>query len=322
MPTGITKLYTFEEEARKSAKSGWDKQLADVDTLYANQAASINKNYDSQIDKQNKAYEDSYRENAIQKLINERQVAENMANLGLTNSGLNRTQQTAVQLSYANNKAGIDKQKQSDIADINLARTQALDTNEQNRLKDRMAINEANESAIAKTAQENYNNYLEALEKQNKAVQENSYIIKTNNGLLSRDFVGTLKDNGVDSYKVNKSGTDYIRYVDNNSGKSVDVPIGVNPYTGDDNATAINKYGSFDNGYQPKGVDGKGAFDKTANGYVAKAGTAEFKGRNQNVFSITKNGDKTYWIWDGANNEYFQVKPIKDNKGNIKWNEV
>ena len=38
----------------------------------------------------------------VQKLINERQVAERMANLGMTDSGLNRTQQTAIQLSHSN----------------------------------------------------------------------------------------------------------------------------------------------------------------------------------------------------------------------------
>ena len=335
MPTGITKLYTtFEEEARKSAKTGWDKELADNDTFYATQADSINKLYDAKVNKQSKAYEDSYRENAIQKLINERQVAENMANLGLTNSGLNRTQQTAVQLSYANNKAGIDRQKQSAIDDLNLARTQSLDTNEQNKLSGRNTINQTYEKAINNTAQTNYNNYLTYLAELEKAENEriaqleeqqrqNSYIIKTNNGLLSRDFEGSLKDNGVDSYKITKDYVDYIRYVDNNSGKSVELPVGVNPYTGDDNSALEAIYGVFDNGYQPKGVEGYGAFDKTKNGYVKAVGTAQFKGRNQNVFSITKNGATTYWIWDGANNEYFQVKNEgKDAKGNTIWNEV
>ena len=52
----------------------------------------------------------------VQKLINERQVAERMANLGMTDSGLNRTQQTAVQLSHSNqvNNAMVARQKQVD----------------------------------------------------------------------------------------------------------------------------------------------------------------------------------------------------------------
>lgn len=52
----------------------------------------------------------------VQKLINERQVAERMANLGMTDSGLNRTQQTAVQLSHSNsvNRAMVARQKQID----------------------------------------------------------------------------------------------------------------------------------------------------------------------------------------------------------------
>lgn len=314
MPTAFNNI---SDELRKYYAGDLQKQIADSNKFYDSQVDSTNKLYDAKIDKQSKVYDDSYRENAIQKLVNERQVAENMANLGLTNSGLNRTQQTAVQLSYANNKAGIDRQKQSDIADLNLARTQALDTIEQNRLASEATINQNFDDMISKNAQS-------MLEKQNEAAQQNSYIIRTNNGLLSRDFLGSLKQNGVDSYKITKNdGLDYIRYVDNNSGKSVDLKVGVNPYTGDDNSALKEKYGVFDNGYQPKGVEGYGAFDKTKNGYVKAAGTAEFKGRNQNVFSITKNGVTTYWIWDGANNEYFQVKSAgKDVNGNTMWNEV
>ena len=47
-------------------------------------------------------YRSVYDENAVRQYIGERRVAENMANLGLTDSGLNRTQQTALQVSRGN----------------------------------------------------------------------------------------------------------------------------------------------------------------------------------------------------------------------------
>lgn len=303
MPTGYT---TFEEQVRKSARAGWDKQLADTDALYANQAASINKNYDSQVDKQSKAYEDSYRENAIQKLINERQVAENMANLGLTNSGLNRTQQTAVQLSYANNKAGIDKQKQSDIADINLARTQALDTNEQNRLKDRMAINEANESAITKAAQENYKNYLKVLEEQNKVAQESektTYKVRTAGG------------SGLDS-----AGNEVYYFYDEN-GKKLTYPKGTNPYTGKPitggyTAKEIESYGGVWNGYQPKGVKYNGQNYGAVNKYLTDKGSVQIEHQGH-YKTIWQTKDGSLWVWDDEVGNY--VRAYDDGKGNISY---
>jgi hypothetical protein len=73
----------------------------------------------------------------VQKLINERQIAERMANLGLTDSGLNRTQQTAIQVSHANqvNNAQVARQRQIDalalainqqIGQVNIQRTNDL----------------------------------------------------------------------------------------------------------------------------------------------------------------------------------------------------
>lgn len=130
MATTKSKNLTGEKYYKKLK----DKDLKVSNELYDNQVKSINRDYDTQVFEQGKAYEDQYRENAVQKEINKRQVAESMANLGLTDSGLNRTQQTAVQLSYGNNKANIDRQRQSGIDSLNYSRRQALDTTEQNRL--------------------------------------------------------------------------------------------------------------------------------------------------------------------------------------------
>lgn len=314
MPTSYT---DFVNEARKLYTADLEKAKADNTTFYAGQTDSANKLYDARVDKTNKSYEDDYRVNAVQKLINERQVAENMANLGLTDSGLNRTQQTAVQLSYANQKANLDRQKQSAIEDINLARTQALDTIEQNRMSSEASIDQEYNKLINEAATTNYGNYLDYISEQNKISQEatekNSYIIKTKNGLLSRDYEGSLKENGVDSYKITKNGKDYIRYVDNKSGNSVELEVGVNPYTGDDNsdktrkddtALAHNAYGAYGNGYQPKGVYENGI----DYGSVSNSGIkAYINGNEQRVHVTTKNGTN-YWVWDGKNNKYIKYK--------------
>ncbi len=123
----------YTAEGKEFYASSKEQALTDSNTLYDGQVKSTNEGYDTQVFEQGRAYENQYRENAVQKAINERQVAESMANLGLRDSGLNRTQQTAVQLSYGNNKAAIDRQKQSSIDSLEFSRRQALDTIEQNR---------------------------------------------------------------------------------------------------------------------------------------------------------------------------------------------
>lgn len=72
----------------------------------------------NEIDKLPTAYQSAYDVNAIQQKINEREVAERMANLGLTNSGLNRTQQTAINIQRANADAALTQQKNAATASL------------------------------------------------------------------------------------------------------------------------------------------------------------------------------------------------------------
>lgn len=114
---GIT-IRSIDDYYKEALEATKEQQTADVNRVNAmseQQKKSVNDIYNAKINETDSAYEDDYRENAVQKLINEREVAENMANLGLTDSGLNRTQQTAVQLSYANAKGKIDRQKQAAV---------------------------------------------------------------------------------------------------------------------------------------------------------------------------------------------------------------
>lgn len=114
-----------------------NNKKAEFNTIYDNEKKVLNDEYSFAIDGANSAYADLYNKNAVQKLINEHQVAESMANLGLTDSGINRTQQSGVQLSYANQKSKIDSQRQktldelsvklaSQVADIENKRIEAL----------------------------------------------------------------------------------------------------------------------------------------------------------------------------------------------------
>lgn len=118
------------------------RAIKDAEKLKKQQEKDLRNDYDTQIFETGRGYEDAYRENAVQKAINERQVAESMANMGLRDSGLNRTQQTAVQLGYANNNAAIDKAKRQAVDSLNLQKTRDLASLNQNWLAKKESINQ------------------------------------------------------------------------------------------------------------------------------------------------------------------------------------
>ena len=278
---------------------------ADVDTFSSGYDSQINNTqafYDKKIADEKIAYDSEYQKNAVQKLINEKKIAETNANLGLTDSGLNRTQQTAAQLGYANQKGKIDLARQSALDNLTLAMTDAITTLQNQKASGIRDIENNWKSYSENQAQNTYNaqlnsiagqlsdmgdQYVDAVKAEADAAAEvqkavieaagkkpnvsygaggtydNNYILKTKDGLLSRSYYGTLKENGVDTvYNYDGEGNILsVTYTDNNSGKQTTIAYGKNPYTGADNingnseaAKAVKRYGAYDNGYQPKGV--------------------------------------------------------------------
>lgn len=95
-----------------------NQYVEDVNAIVdQNISNSVNK-VQGEIDKLPTAYQSSFDANAIQQKINERQVAEQMANLGLTNSGLNRTQQTAIAVQRSNADAALRQQMNAATASL------------------------------------------------------------------------------------------------------------------------------------------------------------------------------------------------------------
>lgn len=310
--------YNDELYASKRAQA-----LKENDELYEQRSESVRSLYEDQIEESGREYDDLERSNAVQKLINEREIAESMANMGLTNSGLNRTQQTAVQLSAANNSSKIARERQSMVNSLTREMTSMLADIELNRSNDAQSINQTYDSMVDSATQEQYKTnqeYLASLAEiqaqaaaQAAAAQasaastqaKSSYIIKTNGGLLSRNFTGWLSDNGVDTIYNESDRT--VTYVDNNSGKKTTFSYGINPYTGNDNRTtaAYKKYGTYSNSYQPKGVIQNG----TDYGKLKAFDKIEYGGMTRNVFQTTQNGTH-YWFWVGDQNKYVEVKNV------------
>ena len=277
--------------ARNASAANKQKALDDSQALYDKQRDILNEEYNYSVEQAERNYDDEYRANAVQKLINERAVAENMANLGLTNSGLNRTQQTAVQLSYANSKAGLDRQRQSQIDALERERASGLSTIEQNRLSSVASIEDEynkldNENALK-------------LYEEDKKAQDTA----TNNLYTYRRDETDKYGNKVKIFEIN--------------GKEIKIQPGINPYTGNNNTESQSAvtYGLFkNNGYQPKGIV---SINGTDYGSLTNTGIPIYStGKKQSIWATgnAKYGNLKYWVWLGDENAYQELEKREDGK--------
>ena len=82
-------------------------------------------------------------------------------------------------------------------------------------------------------------------------------------------------------------------------------------YQGSLNSDA-KKYGTFSNGYQPKGISGHGEVSKS--GKTIQISTTTLSGQKQTVTqNVWKTSDGTLWYWEGRQNKYIRIG--KENAG-------
>ncbi len=359
----------FINDAKKKNEANKNKDINTYSTGMDSQIANTKNIYDKKISDADMEYVGEHERNAVQKLINERQIAEKNANLGITDSGLNRTQQTAAQLSYSNQKANIDLAHRNMLDNLNLALTDAVTAlqNEKaseirkienswddlsyeqganaynNKLKyysDRITSNndalarieeqeiKANNELIKQQQDLAYKLKLAEIEAAAKkpnvsygagGTSAGGYIVSSAKGTLSRDYSGSLKDNGVSTvYMYNADATiKTVTYTDVNSGISATFDGGVNPYTGkmNNDVTTKGKYDpskAFSNGYQPNNIGGKKLVIEDKDAVIVK-------GKKQNVFKCGDKSDVKYYVWDGENSKYVEVVKTYFSSDEYRW---
>ena len=76
-------------------------------------------------------------------------------------------------------------------------------------------------------------------------------------------------------------------------------------YQGAKNPDAA-KYGTFSNGYQPKGISGHGKLKKTGDtiGFTTKTLSGQKQSVTQNIWEAD---DGTLWYWEGRENKYLSI---------------
>ena len=108
---GLDELNKQKNTLRNTAES--DKNI--INTNADASVQNITDSYNTQINDTEDSYEDAFRSNEIQVKLNERYLERKAAEMGLTDSGMNRTQMTANQLSYANQKGELTTQRQKAV---------------------------------------------------------------------------------------------------------------------------------------------------------------------------------------------------------------
>lgn len=268
-------------------KSWLEKTKKQINKTYDAQKKQTEDVYNRAINQTSSDAESSYRQNEVDRIFNEKKIAEVNANLGLTNSGLNRTQQTAVQLSHSNRDYEISKARQDAIDNIALEKAGKITEIENNRQNDLYEAKESYDSAVSSV--------------KNTTSSDNT--TTTNNVYWHND--------GEDENNTNK-----LIFSDGN-GNTKSIAKGINPYTG--KRVYDYGYGTW-NGYQPKGVWEHGQFlfdqvDETTGPIV-----------NGHRKRVHKTADGKQWIWDDYLNNiggYVEVEYILNNKtGKYEWMKV
>ena len=300
---GALSLDNYVKAAQKSVAANRQAETDNINSTFDAANANVQEQHDIALTDTKASYDSEYQKNSVQKIINEMKVEQNMANLGLTDSGLNRTQQTAVQLSYANQKGNIDLARQSAIDNLTLNLNAALAEIDANRSSALLTANEKWDNQAYSLGQTNYNNDLTAYNNQISSYAEQLSNIEQAEIDAAADVQkaqisasAKAKENESNKTLWYYTGT-YDEYDNpifrNSEGKTQAFGVGVNPYTGTRHRDA--KYGTFSNGYQPDNIDGV----KLKNTGL----TTNITGKNQTIWEA--NGKQ--WVWRGDLNRYDEL---------------
>ena len=161
------------ETYKGNRESQYRTEIGNIDDRYDALDEVALKNKTDSISAANDNYQRQYDANAIQEILDRNAIDERMANMGLANSGLNATQQTAIALARGNRDASTTSDKQQRINDIEAAYESIIADNNAKRDAEKLAAMQSRDDDIANnynTIIQGYNEYLDGQNELTKAV--------------------------------------------------------------------------------------------------------------------------------------------------------
>ena len=183
-------IMTYEEYKKQAAKSPetyateragtYTTEEQNIDTKYENADAAAKDRAEASITDAKKRYRNQYNANAIQEVLDRNAINERMANMGLTNSGLNATQQTAIALARGNRDASTTANQSQFINDTELALQDIYRQNEEKKQAEKLAAQQSRDDDIANyeaAFRNSYNEYLDTLKDDTNTQNEYTYAL-------------------------------------------------------------------------------------------------------------------------------------------------
>lgn len=176
------------------------------------------------------------------------------------------------------------------------------------------ALLEAKTAAEKKAADEQHKRDLEKLQKQqeyelaqlDKQLASEKELLKYQQSLSSSN--NSAKVGGSSGDSVGSTSNSYYKKITQDEQKiSGNKSYAVNTayYQGNLNSD-VRKYGTFSNGYQPKGISDHGEVKKSNATYTFK--TKTLSGQRQTVTqNVWMTSDGKYWYWEGRENRYIEL---------------
>lgn len=308
---------------QQTANAGNDTQalLAQYEKIAKQQKQALQKQQEltnNQINSQRDDVMQSYNDNARQAYINsmlgKKTVEQQLSQAGLNTSGVLGSAYANVENAYGNNLATLQSSRDKSINDINTQLNNAqieYARQESQLLADienaKLELQKYGNELAYKKYQDALTNYMNfANFDYTKAMDERDY-----NYQLERDKVADSQwqqEFDLAKKKASSSGSSSRSSSSSSniggfSGSSYELETPY--YRGDLNSDA-NKYGTFSNGYQPKGISGYGEVSKT--GDTLTFDTKTLAGESNTVTqNIWKTSDGSKWYWDGRYNKYIKI---------------
>lgn len=137
---------------------------------------------------------------------------------------------------------------------------------------------------------------------QEQANWEKQYALSKSNNLVKNNNSTKTTNNYKQTNTSNTKSNNTEKLTNSETPKNYEVNT---PYFQGDMNKDVKKYGSFSNGYQPKGISGHGEVSETGKKETFETQTlsGEKKIVTQNIWK-TPDGKK--WLWDGRYNQYIE----------------
>lgn len=159
---------------------------------------------DAELNRQNREYRDRHDLAAAQEFLNRRKTNEAMANSGLSDSGLNRTQQTAISIARGNQDAALTRQQQ-DARDATFAAYDDLVAKHEAELAEKKFANEQARQAALLEIDNNYDNKVAAMYKaEAEAKQAAAKQAAENQKMLQDAYLAILKQTNGDTAQADQ----------------------------------------------------------------------------------------------------------------------